>query len=95
MMIDGDAASGPWPLRRVVETRQRCQVSDLPGNIGVFPAGPWPDAVETAFVLPLAARTQPIPAGFLIAGVSPRRIGHRIAQDVAAAERMTYNLANR
>ena len=74
LVIDGDAASGPWPLRRVVETLQRCQVSDLPGNIGVFPAGPWPDAVETAFVLPLAARSQPRPAGFLIAGVSPRRI---------------------
>jgi signal transduction histidine kinase len=74
LVIDGDAASGPWPLRRVVETQQRCQVSDLPGNIGVFPAGPWPDAVETAIVLPLAARSQPRPAGFLIAGVSPRRI---------------------
>src|SRR5882757_781467 len=37
-------------------------------------SGPWPDPVETAFVLPLAAQTQPRPAGFLIAGVSPRRI---------------------
>jgi PAS domain S-box-containing protein len=73
-VIDGDTTSGPWPLRRVVETQRGCQISDLPGNIGVFPAGPWPDAVETAFVLPLAARTQPRPAGFLIAGVSPRRI---------------------
>jgi GAF domain-containing protein len=33
-------------------------------------AGP----VETAFVLPLVASTQPRPAGFLIIGVSPRRI---------------------
>jgi GAF domain-containing protein len=30
--------------------------------------------VETAFVLPLAAPTQPRPAGFLIAGVSSRRV---------------------
>jgi signal transduction histidine kinase len=70
---NGDGTSAPWPLRKVVETRQSCQVSDLPGNVG-FPAGPWPDPVETALVLPLAAPTQPRPAGFLIAGVSPRRI---------------------
>jgi hypothetical protein len=64
---DGDATTGPWPLRRVVETQQRYQVSDLPSTAGVFPAGPWPNPVETAFVLPLAAPTQPRPAGFLIA----------------------------
>jgi len=86
-VIEGDATSGPWPLRTVVETQQCCQVSDLPGNVGVFPAGAWPDAVETAFVLPLAAPTQPRPAGFLIAGVSPRRIldaGYRSFLDLVA-----------
>src|SRR6266446_6770946 len=30
-VIEGDAMSGPWPLRTVVETQQCCQVSDLPG----------------------------------------------------------------
>jgi signal transduction histidine kinase len=40
----------------------------------VFRLGPWPDPVEAALVLPLAAPTQPRPAGFLIAGVSPRCI---------------------
>jgi hypothetical protein len=71
---NGDAARAPWPLLGVVETQQYCQVSNLPSKVGAFPAGPWPDPVETAFVLPLAAPTQPRPAGFLIAGVSPRRI---------------------
>jgi PAS domain S-box-containing protein len=73
-VIDGSAASGPWPLSRVADTNRSCQISDLPGTVGVFPAGPWPDPVETAFVLPLSAPTQPRPAGYLIAGVSPRRI---------------------
>jgi PAS domain S-box-containing protein len=67
-------ARGPWPLSRVAETSRSYQISDLPGTVGIFPAGSWPDPVETAFVLPLAAQTQPRPAGFLIAGVSPRRI---------------------
>jgi signal transduction histidine kinase/DNA-binding NarL/FixJ family response regulator len=73
-VADGDALSMPWPLRRVVETQQCCEVSDLPRTVGVFPAGPWPDAVETAFALPLTAPTAPWPAGILIAGVSPRRV---------------------
>jgi PAS domain S-box-containing protein len=73
-VIDGSAASGPWPLSRVAETSRSCQIFDLPGTVGIFPAGPWPDPVETAFILPLPAPTQPRPAGFLIAGVSPRRV---------------------
>jgi PAS domain S-box-containing protein len=73
-VIHGSLVSEPWPLSRVAETSRCCQISDLPGTVGIFPAGPWPDPVETAFVLPLAAQTQPRPAGFLIAGVSPRRI---------------------
>src|SRR5918992_2729874 len=73
-VIHGSPASGPWPLSRAADTGQSCQIFDLPGTVGVFPAGPWPDPVETAFVLPLAAPTQARPAGFLIAGVSPRRI---------------------
>jgi signal transduction histidine kinase len=73
-VIDRDGAGTPWPLKQVVEIRQCCEISNLPSTVGGFPAGPWPDPVETALVLPLAAPTQPRPAGFLIAGVSPRRI---------------------
>jgi PAS domain S-box-containing protein len=73
-VIHDSPASGPWPLSRVAETRRSCQISDLPDTVGIFPAGPWPDPVETAFVHPLAAQTQSRPTGFLIAGVSPRRI---------------------
>ncbi|SDH67642.1 PAS domain S-box-containing protein [Bradyrhizobium lablabi] len=73
-VIHGSLVSEPWPLNRVAETSRSCQISDLPGTVGIFSAGPWPDPVETAVVLPLAAQTQPRPAGFLIAGVSPRRI---------------------
>jgi len=73
-VIHGSLVSEPWPLSRVAETSRSCQISDLPGTVGILPAGQWPDPVETAFVHPLAAQTQSRPAGFLIAGVSPRRI---------------------
>src|SRR3984893_2523470 len=54
-VIHGSLVSEPWPLNRVAETSRSCQISDLPGTVGIFPAGPWPDPVESAFVLPLAA----------------------------------------
>ncbi len=73
-VIGGSSTDGPWPLSRVVETGQPYELSDLPGTIGILRGGPWPEAVETAIILPLAAPTQTRPAGFLIVGVSPRRI---------------------
>jgi PAS domain S-box-containing protein len=95
-VLDGSGASGPWPLSQVADTNRTCQISDLPGTVGVFPAGPWPDPVETAFVLPLPAPTQPRPTGFLIAGVSPRRVldsGYRSFLDLVAGHIAT-NIAD-
>ena len=68
------SADQPWPLSRVAETGHSCQVADLPGRVGVIPAGPWPAPIETAIILPLTAPTQSQPAGFLIVGVNPHRI---------------------
>lgn len=47
-----------WPLSRVVETGQSCEVSDLPASVGIFRTSGWPDEVQTAVVLPLLAPTQ-------------------------------------
>jgi hypothetical protein len=67
-------AGSPWPLAQVAATNKTCEVSDLPAKVGMFSADPWPEAVETAFVLPLSAHAQPRPAGYLIIAVSPRRV---------------------
>ena len=61
----------PWPLAEATRTRRAVEVPDLPRRVGAF-AGPlWPDLVETAVVLPLAAPSQPAPAGFLVVGLEP------------------------
>jgi PAS domain S-box-containing protein len=73
-VFETSSSAGPWPLRRVAESGSRYEVSDLPGTIGIFQAGAWSDAITTAVVLPLSTPGQPRPAGFLIVGVSPRRI---------------------
>jgi PAS domain S-box-containing protein len=69
-----EAAKGPWPLGEVAATQRAQEVKALPGSVGAFPCEPWPDLVETAFVLPLPAPSRARPAGFLIVGLSPRRV---------------------
>lgn len=63
-----------WPLRRVLETGKAELVSDLPTRFGSLPGGPWPESSEAALILPIAAPGRPEPAGFLVAGFSPRRV---------------------
>jgi signal transduction histidine kinase len=47
--------------------------TDLPQRGLRIPAGPWPDLVQQALVLPMKSAGQERLIGFLIAGVSPRR----------------------
>jgi PAS domain S-box-containing protein len=73
LCLEVDRLDAPWPLKQVAESGRSHRIANLCATIGVFPADPWRDAVETAFILPLVAPTQRQPAGFLIAGVSPLR----------------------
>jgi signal transduction histidine kinase/response regulator RpfG family c-di-GMP phosphodiesterase len=63
----------PWPVARLLETQQAQEVSGLPG-LGIrIPAAPWPEAVQTALLIPLMGSGAQGMAGFAILGVSPRR----------------------
>ena len=63
-----------WDLGGVAETRQSRIVEDLEAKFDRLPAGPWlDDATRRALVLPLTqSGAQEVPAGFLVAGLSPR-----------------------
>ncbi|HEX5501786.1 MAG TPA: ATP-binding protein [Thermomicrobiales bacterium] len=65
-------AAAAWPLRAVAETGRGVLVDDLPRRFGPLPGGAWPESPRRAFVLPMAKPGQTTPAGFLIAGLSPR-----------------------
>ena len=66
-------AVDPWHLSDVMEPGSMQVLTDL-SAIGVaLPGGPWPESARTAVVMPLHAGTAERPAGFLIAGISPRR----------------------
>ena len=59
-----------WPLRHVFESGTAEVVIDVP----LLPGGPWPQPSESVLVLPIAAPGRAKPTGFLIGGLSPRRV---------------------
>jgi PAS domain S-box-containing protein len=63
-----------WPLRRAFDAAAAVRISDLAGRFGQLPGGPWPESPEAAFILPIPAPGQARPTGFLVAGLSPRRV---------------------
>jgi signal transduction histidine kinase len=69
-----DGQEDVWGLRRVLEAGQGRIVDVVEARFGRLSAGAWEDDwTRRAIVLPLAkSGTQELPAGFLIAGLSPR-----------------------
>ncbi len=66
--------SQTWPLDKVFESGVVEVVSDLTERVGVTTGGPWPEPCESAIVMPITASGYGKPTGFLVAGLSPRRI---------------------
>jgi PAS domain S-box-containing protein len=69
-----DSEEDAWSFRRVLDTSKSQIVENLAEPFGRLPAGAWADDATTrALVLPLAkVGAQESPAGFLVAGLSPR-----------------------
>jgi signal transduction histidine kinase/PAS domain-containing protein len=62
-----------WPLSEVAETGRAQVVERLGSRFADLLCGVWPEPPHTALVLPIMHSGQERPAGFLVAGVSPRR----------------------
>ena len=62
----------PWPFGRVAATGKPVEVGGLADRFGSLPGGVWPEPPRRAVVLPMAAPGADRPAGFVVAGVSPR-----------------------
>ena len=63
-----------WPLTAALESPGAYLIDNLIGRFGPLPGGPWPEPTSQAVILPIPLPSQPRPAGFLIAGLSPRRV---------------------
>ena len=68
-----DQHSRRWPLETVFESGRIVVVPELEERFGTLSAGVWPEPPHTAVILPIRNSGQERCAGFLIAGVSPRR----------------------
>jgi signal transduction histidine kinase/DNA-binding response OmpR family regulator len=67
-----DTTNGWWPARKTIETGALQRVSGLNAILGSWPGGKQSGSAEEAALLPIANPGQPRPAGFLLAGLSPR-----------------------
>jgi PAS domain S-box-containing protein len=68
---------------------QTVEIPDLAERIGPLPGGPWPVGAERGIILPLAIPGQPLPVGFMVAGINPRKRldpGYRTFFELAAGQ---------
>ena len=70
--LSGEQGGG-WPLDAVARSGTPETVIELGGRFDPSPGGPWPEAVHTAVVLPIARPGADRPYGVMVVGVSPRR----------------------
>jgi PAS domain S-box-containing protein len=68
----GDATAQLWPLHKLESSDDTLVIDDLDKRLRSVPRGPWPEPPRTAIVLPIKSNVSHKPAGFLVAGVSPR-----------------------
>jgi signal transduction histidine kinase/DNA-binding response OmpR family regulator len=94
-VLDG-AGYESWPLAAAAKSFAGRLVNGLSRRFGRLSGGPWPEACESALVLPLGVSSQKKLAGFLICGVSPRRALDEAYRDFfdLVAGHVTTALAN-
>jgi PAS domain S-box-containing protein len=69
-----DSSEHVWPFRAVLQSGQTEVVTDLEKRFGPMPPGIWPEPPHQAVVMPVSKPGQTRPAGFVVAGVSPRLV---------------------
>jgi PAS domain S-box-containing protein len=72
--IDIAAPEGPWPVSELYRTEAPQLVDNLPSRGIELTAGVWPDPIRQALVLPIKGPGQDSLAGFVVIGLSPRRV---------------------
>ncbi|MFO1265767.1 MAG: ATP-binding protein [Rubrivivax sp.] len=68
------AALARWPLDAVLASGRTDVIEDLIDRFGPLRCGIWPEPPARAVIVPMARPGQPRPAGFVIAGISPRLV---------------------
>jgi len=61
------------PLAVAVRNSQNIEIPNLAEMLGPLPGGAWNTPCHSGIVLPILMPGQPVPLGFVLAGVSPRK----------------------
>ncbi|RYZ46968.1 MAG: PAS domain S-box protein, partial [Myxococcaceae bacterium] len=72
LWLTGEAGEGGWPLARAARSGRVEMLSDLETRFGQVSAGPYPEPLQKAFVLPVRVAGVELPLGFLVIGTSQR-----------------------
>ena len=71
--VNVDIDDSCWLFNAVVQTNRAIELADVIERCGELVTGVWPEPPHAAMVMPIGASGQDRAAGFLVAGVSPRR----------------------
>ncbi|HEX5746832.1 MAG TPA: ATP-binding protein [Archangium sp.] len=85
-----------WPFAEAARAGREALVDDLSERFGPMPGGRWGIPSERAVVFPLSRPGQPHPYGFLVSGVSPRRVldDHYLGLFRLTADQVVTAIAN-
>ncbi|CAM3161867.1 ATP-binding protein [Corallococcus soli] len=72
LWLTGEAGEGGWPLARAARSGRVEMLTDLETRFGQVSAGPYPEPLQKAFVLPVRVAGVELPLGFLVIGTSQR-----------------------
>lgn len=65
-------SNSPWPFADVLKTGRAVQINGLKKIIKDGTCGPYPEAPDAAFLMPISTSGSEAPVAFFIAGISPR-----------------------
>ncbi len=93
---DAGGRGAGWPLAAAAGSGRPEVVTDLEERFGPLRCGPWPEPTRQAAVVPMARPGQARPAGFIVAGISPRLVfdvGYKGFLDLLAGQ-IAASIAN-
>ena len=71
--IQSNAANQAWPINELLNQKSSVTVEDLAKRFDSIPTGFWDKPPSRAILVPITSQGQDVPAGVLIAGLSPYR----------------------
>ncbi|MBO6574082.1 MAG: response regulator [Rhodothermales bacterium] len=70
--VHPDSSADLWEIGAVMQAGEARHLTDVTARCGELVAGPWPEPIEEALVLPIIQPGQEAASGVMVSGISPR-----------------------